>query len=123
MSDILVIKYNLGINKKDRFDSGYLPSFPNIQTHFMINKGETMEFNQGNISTIVAMLWTILSPYIAQYITQDAFISICGLIIIVWSACNPNTFEAFGNAVNKTIKTDETVLNDEYECGDGNDGC
>ena len=80
-----------------------------------------MEFNQGNISTIIAMLWTILSPYIAQYVTQDAFISICGLIIIVWSACNPNTFEAFGNAVNKTIKTDETVLNPEYECDE--DGC
>ena len=80
-----------------------------------------MEFNQGNISTIVAMLWTILSPYIAQYVTQEAFVAICGLIIIVWSACNPNTFEAFGNAVNQTIQTDETVLNDEYECDE--DGC
>ena len=82
-----------------------------------------MEFNQGNISTIVAMLWTILSPYIAQYVTQEAFVAICGLIIIVWSACNPNTFEAFGNAVNKTINTEETVLNPEYECGDEDDGC
>ena len=82
-----------------------------------------MEFNQGNISTIVAMLWTILSPYIAQYVTQEAFVAICGLIIIVWSACNPNTFEAFGNAVNQTIQTDETVLNDEYEVGDCDDGC
>ena len=74
-----------------------------------------MEFNQGNISTVVAMLWTILRPFISQYVTQEIFVSICGLIIIVWSACNPNTLEAFGNAVNKTIKTDETVLNDEYE--------
>ena len=82
-----------------------------------------MEFNQGNISTIVSMLWIILCPYISQYVTQEAFISICGLIIIIWSACNPNTFEAFGNAVNKTIKTDETVLNDEYECGSEEDGC
>ena len=48
--------------------------------------------------------------------------NICGLIIIVWSACNPNTFSVFGNAVNKTIKTDETVLNDEYEC-DADDSC
>ena len=45
-----------------------------------------MEFTKGNISTIVAMLWTILCPYISQYVTQDAFISICGIIIIVWSA-------------------------------------
>ena len=80
-----------------------------------------MEFNQGNISTIVAMLWTILSPYIAQYVTQEAFVAICGLIIIIWSACNPNTFKTFGNAVDKTIKTEETVLNDEYECDE--DGC
>jgi len=84
-----------------------------------------MEFNQGNISTIVAMLWTILCPYISTYVSQDAFIAICGIIIIIWSACNPNTFSVFGNAVNKTIKTDDTtepVLNDEYEC-DENDGC
>lgn len=81
-----------------------------------------MEFNQGNISTIVSMLWIILCPYISTYVTQEAFISICGLIIIVWSACNPNSFEVFGNATKKVIKTDETVLNDEYEYGE-NDGC
>ena len=74
-----------------------------------------MEFNQGNISTIVSMLWIILCPYISQYVTQEAFIAICGLIIIVWSACNPNSFEIFGNAVDKTIQSEETVLNDEYE--------
>ena len=77
-----------------------------------------MEFNEGNISTVIGMLWVILCPYISQYITQEAFIAACGLIIIVWSACNPNTFKIFGNAVNKTIKSNETVLNDEYECDD-----
>ena len=83
-----------------------------------------MEFNQGNISTIVSMLWIILCPYISQYVTQEAFVAICGLIIIIWSACNPNTFEVFGNAVNKTIKTEETVLNPEYETiEDDSDGC
>ena len=81
-----------------------------------------MDFTKGNISTIVSMLWIILCPYISQYVTQEAFISICGLIIIVWSACNPNTFEIFGNAVNKTIRTEETVLNDEYELEDDTDG-
>ena len=90
-----------------------------------------MEFTKGNISTIVAMLWTILCPYISQYVTQDAFISICGIIIIVWSACNPNTFEVFGNAIDENIKTPEygadvfdndAPLNDEYEVDD-NDGC
>jgi hypothetical protein len=91
-----------------------------------------MEFNKGNISTIVSMLWIILCPYISTYVTQEAFVSICGLIIIVWSACNPNSFEIFGNAVDKTIKqpeykgdiydNDTPILNDEYECDD-NDGC
>ncbi len=87
-----------------------------------------MELNKGNISTIVSMLWIILCPYISQYVTQEAFISICGLIIIVWSACNPNTFEIFGNSINKTIEkepeifdNDAPVLNDEYEC-DEDDG-
>ena len=89
-----------------------------------------MEFTKGNISTIVAMLWTILCPYISQYVTQDAFISICGIIIIVWSACNPNTFEVFGNAIDNTIKQPEyngdvfdndAPLNDEYEVDE--DGC
>ena len=28
----------------------------------------------------------------------------------------PNTFDWLGNAMNKTIDTEETVLNDEYEC-------
>ena len=91
-----------------------------------------MEFNKGNISTIVSMLWIILCPYISTYVTQEAFVSICGLIIIVWSACNPNSFEIFGNAVNNTIHTepeepifdnDAPVLNDEYTTGDESDGC
>lgn len=77
-----------------------------------------MEFNEGNISTVIGMLWVILCPYISQYVTQEAFIAICGLTIIIWSACNPNTFKIFGNAVDKTIQSDEPVLNPEYECDD-----
>ena len=77
-----------------------------------------MEFNEGNISTVIGMLWVILCPYISQYITAEAFVSLCGLIIIIWSACNPNTFKIFGNAVDKTIQSDEPVLNPEYECDD-----
>ena len=90
-----------------------------------------MEFNQGNISTIVSMLWIILCPYISNYVTQEAFIAICGLIIIVWSACNPNTFEIFGNAIDKTIKPEyngdiydnDAPLNSEYETTGDDDGC
>ena len=83
-----------------------------------------MQFNKGNISTIVSMLWIILCPYISQYVTQEAFVSICGLIIIVWSACNPNSLEIFGNAIDNTLQTEETVLNDEYETIEADDdGC
>ncbi len=76
------------------------------------------------------MLWIILCPYISQYVTQEAFMSICGLIIIVWSACNPNTLEIFGNAIDNTIKpeassdvfdNDAPILNDEYVSSDEND--
>jgi hypothetical protein len=111
---------NFGLTKELRkFAFKYLAEIlQQYQIHkksFNRSQMNIMEFNQGNISTIVSMLWIIFCPYISQYVTQEAFIAICGLIIIVWSACNPNSFEIFGNAVDKTIQSEETVLNDEYE--------
>ena len=42
-------------------------------------------------------------------------------IIAVISSRNPNTFAFLGNAPQQ-IDSEETVLNDEYEC-DSDDGC
>ncbi len=81
-----------------------------------------MDLNQGNIATIGVMIWTIISPYIAQYVSQEVFLAIFGLIIVIWSAYNPNTMKFFNNQPPETvIETEETVLNDEYECDDN--GC
>lgn len=78
-----------------------------------------MDNLQGNISTIGVMLWAILCPYISQYVTQEVFLAIFGLILVIWSAYNPNTFKIFGNAVKKvTSAGGEPVLNDEHTTGD-----
>ena len=69
---------------------------------------------QGNVSTVIAMIWTIICPYVSQYINQEAFISICGLIIILWSAYHPNTFGFLANKPdNSTPEADNGVLNPE----------
>ena len=79
-----------------------------------------MDNLQGNISTIAVFAYTILAPYIAHYVSQEVFIAICGLLIALWSAYNPNTFAWLGNA-KPQIDSEECVLNDEYECDE--DGC
>ena len=67
----------------------------------------------------------ILAPYIAQYMTQDQFvtlgIAVIGIIGAVYSSYNPNTFKFLHNeptSTNVEYETEEKVLNDEYE-----DGC
>lgn len=86
-----------------------------------------METN--NISTyatwtavIILILQAICKYYNLQIGENDLTIianAILTLIIAIWSSYNPNTIQWLGN--NKpTITTEETVLNDEYEC-DTND--
>lgn len=43
---------------------------------------------------------------------------ILGVIYSYIDAKYPNTFSWLDNAMNKTLNTEETVLNDEYEYGD-----
>ena len=56
-----------------------------------------MENVQGNVSTIAVMLYAILAPYIAKYVSQEVFIAIIGLLAVIWSAYHPNTFAIFNN--------------------------
>ena len=56
-----------------------------------------MDNLQGNISTVLVALYAILAPYISQYMSQEVFLSVCGLILVIWSAYNPNTFKILGN--------------------------
>lgn len=82
-----------------------------------------MENIQGNVSTIGVMVWTILCPYISQYVSQEVFLAIFGLLIVIWSAYNPNTFAIFKNNTKPTtVDSEEPVLNDEYETTGDDDG-
>ena len=81
-----------------------------------------MDNVQGNVSTIAVAVYALLAPYISQYISQEVFLAIFGLILVIWSAYHPNSFAIFGN--NKTEDKSETaeeyedVLNPEYTAGD-----
>lgn len=89
-----------------------------------------MELNQNNISTIVTMIFPFIAALATKYlgVTLDQATFVAGisaiieLILLLWSAKNPNTMNVFGNAPT-SIESDETVLNDEYEFGDDGDGC
>jgi len=81
-----------------------------------------MDNVQGNVSTIAVAVYALLAPYIAQYISQEVFLALIGLLLVLWSAYNPNSFAILGNAKEQTLETEESVLNDEYEC-DENGGC
>ena len=59
---------------------------------------------QGNLSTILVWIYCIIAPYIAQYMSQDQFVTIMtalvGLIVAIWSAYNPNSFKFSKNSSN-----------------------
>ena len=66
-------------------------------------------------------VWVFISPYIAEYITQDQFtalfVAIVGLCLAIYSSYNPNTFKFLNNQKEDctcTPSTEEQVLNDEY---------
>ena len=81
-----------------------------------------MDLTENNISTIVSMIVPFLSYVIVKLCGFDIdqamlamFLTGCiELIILIWSARNPNTMDIFGNAP-APIETEETVLNPEYE--------
>ena len=81
----------------------------------------------GNISTIAVWLYVILAPYISQYITQDVFLALVGIVLAVWSSANPNSFHFLNNdhaSCNCNCASEETVMNDEYVASyDEEDGC
>lgn len=56
-----------------------------------------MENIQGNLSTILVAIYAVLAPYISQYVSQEVFLSICGVLLVIWSAYHPNTSKMFGN--------------------------
>ena len=81
--------------------------------------------NISTIATFTAIILSALLNYFGFIIDQEAItpliLGIITLAIAIWSSKNPNTLEILGNAPKPTVETEETVLNDEYECDDN--GC
>ena len=74
-----------------------------------------MELNQNNISTVAVALYAILAPYISQYVSQEVFIAIFGLLLVIWSAYNPNTLNILGNGVDEPVELEDDSAGDT-EC-------
>ena len=78
---------------------------------------------KNNLSTIAVILYGILSPYLAIYLSSEQFsalfIAVFGIIIIVYSAKNPNTMKIFGNDNVAKVENEEDLINEEY----GEDVC
>ena len=85
-----------------------------------------MEFTENNISTIVSMIVPFISYLIATFCgfnINEALLTmfltgVVELVILIWSARNPNTMRIFGNAKPVTAEADEGILNEEYVTGD-----
>lgn len=63
-----------------------------------------IELNQNNISTIASMIWGALYPIISYFGIQidnilgtNIIYAIILLVLLVWSALNPNELKVFGN--------------------------
>lgn len=75
---------------------------------------------KNNVSTIAVLLYGVLSPYLAQYLSAEQFSALCialvSIVLVLYSAKHPNTFKALGNdKCDCDCDCEETVMNEEYE--------
>ena len=82
---------------------------------------------RNNLSTIIVIVTGALSPFVAQYLTQEQFsalvIAIINVFFILYSAKYPNTFKCLGNGDDGcTCSNEEIVLNEEYTLDPVDDG-
>ena len=75
--------------------------------------------NLSTIATFLAICITGILAYFGYTVDQaqlaTVLMSVITLIIAIWSSKNPNTLAFLGNAPTP-VESEETVLNDEYEC-------
>ena len=85
-----------------------------------------IEYLKHNVSTIAVIVYGVLSPYLAQYLSADEFsalaIALLSIVLALYSAKHPNTFKSLGNSPNDCSCNSETVMNDEYEVDPTGDG-
>ena len=75
---------------------------------------------KNNVSTVAVLVYGVLSPYLAQYLSADQFSALCialvSIVLVLYSAKHPNTFSVLGNGkCDDNCNYEETVLNDEYK--------
>ena len=79
---------------------------------------------KNNVSTVAVLIYGVLSPYLAQYLSADQFSALCialvSIVLVLYSAKHPNTFDCFGNG-KCDCDCEETVLNDDYELDPNDD--
>lgn len=65
-----------------------------------------IEYLKNNLSTIAVLLYGAFSPFLAQYLSAEqfsaSFIAIGSVILIIYSAAHPNSFQLLGNAPEPT---------------------
>lgn len=80
-----------------------------------------VELSQNNISTIVSMIVPFIAYVIAQvfgFNIDQAMLTmfltgVVELIVLIWSAKNPNTFAVFGNSEPADELEDDAGVDDE----------
>lgn len=75
---------------------------------------------KNNVSTVAVLLYGVLSPYLAQYLSAEEFSALCialvSIVLVLYSAKHPNTFKALGNGkCDGNCDCEETVMNEESE--------
>ena len=75
---------------------------------------------KNNVSTGAVLLYGVLSPFLAQYLSAEQFSALCialvSIVLVVYSEKHPNTLKAFGNGkCDGNCNCEKTVMNEEYE--------
>lgn len=75
---------------------------------------------KNNVSTVAVLLYGVLSPFLAQYLSAEQFSALCialvSIVLVVYSEKHPHTFKALGNGkCDGNCDCEETVMNEEHE--------
>lgn len=74
---------------------------------------------KNNVSTVAVLVYGVISPYLAQYLSAEQFSALCialvSIVLVLYSAKHPNTSKALGNGKCDDCNCEETVMNEESE--------
>lgn len=75
---------------------------------------------KNNVSTVAVLVYGVISPYLAQYLSAEEFSALCialvSIVLVLYSEKHPHTFKALGNGkCDGNCDCEETVMNEESE--------